>query len=81
MGPQANGCRGRPPGDSLPRRPQVLYNDYAWEEPGHCVQSVLEVRRFLTTEITTLKERSDPLGSLRVTRAACRKFLDTMLQD
>jgi len=60
---------------------RVLYNDYAWEEPDHCLQSVLEVRRFLTAEITTLKDGSDLLGPLRVMRAACRKFLDTMQQD
>ena len=60
---------------------RVLYNDYAWEEPGHCVHSVLEIRRFLTDEITGLKDASDLLGPLRVMRAACRKFLDRMQQD
>ena len=60
---------------------RILYNDYAWEEPGHCVQSVLDIRRFLTNEITSLKDVSDLLGPLRVMRAACRKFLDTMQQD
>jgi hypothetical protein len=60
---------------------RVLYNDYAFEEPSHCVQSVFDVRRFLTAEITNLKDGSDLLGPLRVMRAACRKFLDTMQKD
>lgn len=60
---------------------RVLYNDYAFEEPGHCVQSVLDIRRFLTEEITRLTDESDLLTPLRVMRAACRKFLDSMQQD
>ena len=60
---------------------RVLYNDYAWEEPGHCIESVLEIRRFLTGEITALKEESDLLVPLRIMRAACRKFLDAMQCD
>jgi len=57
---------------------RILYNDCAWEEPSHCVSSVLEIRHFLTSEIMTLKDQSDILGPLRVMRAACRKFLDQM---
>ncbi len=60
---------------------RVLYNDYAWEEPGHCVQSVLDIRRFLTDEMARLKDGSDLLTPLRVMRAACRKFLDSMHRD
>ncbi len=59
---------------------RVLYNDYAFEEPGHCIESVLEIRRFLTAEITEQGDDGDLLGPLRVMRAACRKFLDTMQQ-
>jgi hypothetical protein len=33
---------------------RVLYNDYAFEEPGHCIQSVVEIRRFLTEEMPRL---------------------------
>ena len=55
---------------------RVLYNNYAWENPDHCVNSVLEIRRFLTAEIADLTDTSDLLGPFRVMRAACRKFLD-----
>lgn len=60
---------------------RVLYNNYAWEEPGHCVESVLEIRRFLTDEMARLKDGSDVLTPLRVVRAACRKFLDNVHRD
>jgi hypothetical protein len=33
---------------------RVLYNPYWSEEAGHCVESVLDVRRMLTTEIGNL---------------------------
>ena len=46
----------------------------------HCIESVLEIRRFLTATISDLPDKSDLLGSLRVMRAACRKFLDSMQQ-
>lgn len=60
---------------------RVLYNAYAWEEPGHCIESVLEIRRFLTEEITHQGDNGDLLPLLRAMRAACRKFLDTVQQD
>lgn len=55
---------------------RVLFNDYAWEEPSHCIDSVVEIRRVLTDEIRLLPADSDILNSLRVMRASCRKFLD-----
>lgn len=60
---------------------RVLYNDFAWEEPGHCIESVLEIRRFLTEEIAHQGDDGDLLPPLRAMRAACRKFLDGMQQD
>lgn len=60
---------------------RVLYNDYAWEEPSHCVESVLEIRRFLTDEITKQGDDGDLLAPLRAMRAACRKFLDAVQRD
>ncbi len=60
---------------------RVLYNDYACEAPGHCVESVLEIRRFLTEEIASLGDNSDLLAPLRVMRAGCRKFLNQMHHD
>jgi hypothetical protein len=60
---------------------RILYNDCAHEEPAHCVESVLEIRRVLTQEIGNLGENSDLLVPLRAMRAACRKFLDDMQWD
>lgn len=60
---------------------RVLYNHYAWELPKYCVESVLEIRRFLTAEITNLQDGSDLLGPVRVMRAACRQFLNAVPND
>lgn len=55
---------------------RVLYNDFAWEEPNHCIQSVLDIRRFLTGELSGIKPDSELVPHLKAMRAACRKFLD-----
>lgn len=60
---------------------RVLYNDYEWEVPEHCIQSVLEIRRFLTTELGNLKEGSGLVAQIRSMRAACRKFLDDLAHE
>jgi uncharacterized protein DUF6650 len=57
---------------------RVLYNPSEMEMPQHCVQSVLEIRGFLTSEIGGLAFDDHLAGSLRAMRAACRKFLDTV---
>ena len=60
---------------------RVLYSPSEMEVPDHCVQSVLEIRRFLTTEISNLDQKAEITASLRAMRAACRKFLDTVQAD
>jgi len=60
---------------------RVLYLPSEMEVPDHCVQSVLEIRRFLTTEISNLDEKTEISASLRAMRGACRKFLDTVQTD
>jgi len=45
------------------------------EVPEHCVESVIEIRRFLTSEIG-LVDQGELSSSLRAMRAACRKFVD-----
>lgn len=60
---------------------RVLYVPSEMEVPDHCVQSVLEIRKFLTTEIAKLDEKADITASLRAMRAACRKFLTTVQAD
>lgn len=56
---------------------RVLFVDESLEVPEHCVTSVIEVRRYLTSEIQQLPE-GELSSSLRAMRAACRKFLDAV---
>ena len=55
---------------------RVLYNPTEMECPDHCVQSVLQIREFLTSKIGELPEDTEISKSLRAMRAACRKFLN-----
>lgn len=57
---------------------RVLYNPCAWEEPDHCVDSVIQIRAFLTNELQTLERQSEIALRLTTLRAGCRKFLDTL---
>ena len=57
---------------------RVLYNPSELEIPDHCVASVLEIRQFLTDQISALDDKSELAASLRAMRAACRKFLDSL---
>ena len=52
---------------------RVLYNPFAWEEPGHCVDSVLLGNLPPTT--------SELAPYLKAIRGACRKFLDAMQDE
>ena len=60
---------------------RVLYAPDELEVPSHCVSSVLELRRFLTSEIGKLDPSSEFSSSLRGMRAACRKFLERVGVD
>ncbi len=60
---------------------RVLYSPSEMEVPDYCVQSVLEIRRFLTTEIGNASFDDELSKSSRGMRAACRKFLDTVQAD
>lgn len=55
---------------------RVLFNPYDLEVADQCVHSVLEIRRFLTTEIGRLPSGSTLADHLRGIRAAGRRFLD-----
>lgn len=60
---------------------RVLFVPSSMEVPEHCVTSVLDIRRFLTSELQ-LPVESDALTlGLRAMRAACRKFLDVVGAD
>lgn len=60
---------------------RVLYAPDELEVPSHCVHSVLELRRFLTSEIGKLDGGSKFAASLRAMRATCRKFLERVGVD
>jgi len=60
---------------------RVLYNPYHLEVVDHCVQSVLEIRDFLSDQIGNLSTKSVLSAHLRDIRAACRKFLNDVQQD
>lgn len=55
---------------------RVLYTPSEMESPSHCVQSVLQIRQFLTSKIGKAPEETELTNSLRAMRAACRKFLN-----
>ena len=55
---------------------RVLYVPSEMEVPQHCVDSVLQIRHFLTSKIAKLDQDSELSNSLRAMRAACRKFLN-----
>lgn len=57
---------------------RVLYSPSEVEIPAHCVESVIEIRHYLTHELQGL-DRDTPLSTtVRALRAACRKSLDTI---
>ncbi len=55
---------------------RVLFNPYEMEMPEHCVQSVIELRAFLTDLIGELPKKEGLPEHLRSMRAACRRFVD-----
>jgi hypothetical protein len=60
---------------------RVLYNDYAWEVPRDCIESVIQIRALLTNEIASAG-RSSRIGNvLAGMRAECRRFLDAVGRD
>lgn len=54
---------------------RVLYEPSSVEVPPYCVQSVLQLRKFLTDEIGRSSNSDNVREHLRAMRAACRKFL------
>lgn len=55
---------------------RVLYVPSELEVPEHCVHSVIEIRRYLTSELQQLDAAEEIAKHLRAMRASCRKFLD-----
>jgi hypothetical protein len=57
---------------------RVLYNEFEVEMGDRCVESVIEIRRFLTDTLGAGDIKDELADSLRAMRAACRKFMDRM---
>lgn len=57
-----------------PRR--VLYSEYEYELVHHCITSVIEIRNFLTSELSNINENSDLNSYVRSMRNSCNKFLN-----
>ncbi|HOF33063.1 MAG TPA: hypothetical protein PK624_05325 [Spirochaetota bacterium] len=57
---------------------RVLYSPSEMEVPNHCVQSIIEIRKFLTTELQSLSNKSKLYDPVKAMRISCRKFLDKM---
>jgi hypothetical protein len=55
---------------------RVLYNGYEFERPDRCVESVQQIRAFLSSMIQDGRIDKELAGILRSMRAACRHFLD-----
>jgi hypothetical protein len=57
---------------------RVLYAPWEVEIPEHCVESILEIRHFLTDQLGHLDSHDEDIAPhLRAMRAACRHFLST----
>lgn len=57
-----------------PRR--VLYSAYEYESVCPCIQSVTEIKNYLTSELPGIDESSDLNSYVRAMRNACNKFLN-----
>ncbi len=55
---------------------RVLFGDRHCEDERYCIQSALAIRSFLTDQIANARPGKDLEASLRVMRAACRKFVE-----
>jgi hypothetical protein len=59
---------------------RVLFNAYEMEVPEHCIQSVLQIRSFLTDLLGELPAKDGLPDMIRSMRASCRRFLDQVQQ-
>ncbi len=60
---------------------RVLFGARHREDEIHCARSVLEIRHFLTQQISQAKPAKELESALRRMRGACRKFLDAAAHD
>lgn len=57
---------------------RVLWRSIDLEIPTHSVESVLEIRRYLTDELRRHAQQDQLSNMLRQLRAACRRFLEAV---
>ncbi len=57
---------------------RVLYNPCAMEIPKHCIDSVIRIREYLTSEMQNMDSDSKLFAYVKAMRIAARKFTDTM---
>jgi hypothetical protein len=55
---------------------RLLFGERHFEDELHCVHSAIEIRRFLTDELTKAKPGRSLAESLRAMRVAMRAFVD-----
>lgn len=55
---------------------RLLFGDRHLEDERHCLQSALQIRAFLTDQITNAEPGHELEGCLKGMRAACRKFVE-----
>ena len=60
---------------------RVLYVPSEVEIPHHAVESILEIRRFLTSELGNIEHDSEIGISLAALRSSCRKFMNKVDGD
>ena len=55
---------------------RVLYNAYELESPDYCMQSLIQIRDYLTEQLNDVSRGSELDGILRGMRATCRVAMD-----
>lgn len=60
---------------------RLLFGERHSEDELHCVHSAIEIRKFLTDELTKAKPGKSLDSSLRAIRVACRRFVEAAGPD
>ena len=60
---------------------RILYNPYELEVPKHGIESINQIRAFLTEQLYDVERDSELSNILRAMRDACRKLLDMLTKS
>lgn len=55
---------------------RLLFGPRHLEDESHCIRSAIEIRAFLTEQLSLVKTGSALFEAIRSMRAACRKFVE-----